>query len=630
LPIGAVGSLKSVTGRKIRMYSLVDDILPRVTKPAQYTGGEFNSVLKDHVGVRFALAFPDTYEIGMSNLGLRILYHILNNRPDTAAERVFAPWPDMEAEMRRLGLPLFTLESRTPVKDFDILGFSLGYELTYTNVLNMLALAGIPVLAADRGEDSPLVIAGGCCTYNPEPLADFIDAFVIGEGEDLVGEIVDACKQHRAGGKTDLLRHLASIQGVYVPSLYNISYNPDGTVASILPKEDDVPAVVTKRAVSQLDSAEYPDKLVMPFVETVHDRIPLEVMRGCTRGCRFCQAGMVYRPVRQRSPERVIGLADRLSASTGYDEIALLSLSTADYRGIQGLVRDLIARYADKRIGLSLPSIRADAPCIELASEIQKVRKSGLTLAPEAGTQRMRDVINKNVTEDDLLGAATAAFRFGWRRIKLYFMIGLPTETDDDVIGIAELASAVASVGRRAGIRPTVGVSVSSLVPKPHTPFQWRPQDTIEEMERKQALLKRSQRSRDVSLSWHDAQTSRIEAVLSRGDRRLGRAILIAWKKGCRFDAWHEHFDYGRWLEALDEAGLSPEFYANRRREYDEVLPWEHLSCGVSKDYLVREDKRAEACATTGDCRLEKCTGCGINRSLGGCEALDACVANAS
>ena len=602
------------------MYELLDDILPRVTKPARYTGGEFNAVIKDHSGVdvRFALAFPDIYEIGMSNLGLRILYHILNRRSDTAAERVFAPWVDMEEEMRRHGLPLFALESGRPVSEFDILGFSLGYELTYTNVLNMLDLGGIPVLAAERGEDCPLVIAGGCCAFNPEPMADFIDAFVVGEGEEVVHEIIEAFKQHRHDGREILLRRLASVQGVYVPGLYEVSYKADGAIREIRPKHDGVPPVVAKRLVLDLDAAEYPDAPVIPFIETVHDRILLEVMRGCSRGCRFCQAGIIYRPVRERSAEKLIELADILSASTGYDEIGLLSLSTADYRGIEDLVRRLIERYEEQRIGLSLPSIRADAPCVDLASEIQKVRKSGLTLAPEAGTQRMRDAINKSVVEEDLLSAVQAAFRCGWKRIKLYFMIGLPGETDEDIVGIAHLASKVVKAGRRMGIRPAISLSVACLVPKPHTAFQWRAQDTIEEMERKQDVLKRALRNKHVSLSWHDARMSRLEAILSRGDRRLGKAILLAWRKGCRFDAWGERLDHEKWMESLDEAGLDPAFYANRRRDYAEVLPWDHINCGISKQFLMREDQRVEAGEVTPDCRLEKCAGCGVAGLLSG------------
>ena len=598
------------------MQDLLDEILPRVSKPARYTGGEFNAVHKDHasVSVKFALVFPDTYEIGMSNLGVRILYEILNRRDDAVAERVFAPWVDMEDEMRRHGLALFAIESGRPVRDFDIVGFSLGYELSYTNVLNMLDLAGIPILASERGDDDPLVIAGGCCTFNPEPMSDFVDAFAIGEGEEIIHEIIEAFKLHRSEGRETLLKRLAAIEGVYVPSLYEVSYHPDGTVKEVRPTCPEVPAVVRKRLVCDLDSAEYVRAPVIPYIETVHDRISLEVMRGCSRGCRFCQAGMIYRPVRQRSPEKLVELADVLAASTGYDDISLLSLSTPDYRGIEDLVRCMIERYHDRRIGISLPSIRADAKCVELAAEIQKVRKSGLALAPEAGTQRMRDIINKNVTEDDLLAAVEAAFRYGWKRVKLYFMIGLPTETDDDLIGIAHLARDVYRVGRHIGFKPTVNASVSSFVPKPHTPFQWRAQDPVEELERKQEVLMKALREKHVSLSWHDARTSHLEAILSRGDRRLGSAILAAWRKGCRFDAWDEHFDYGKWMESLAECGLDPAFYANRRRQYDEVLPWDHIDCGVSKRYLIREDQRAESGETTKDCRLDECTGCGVSR----------------
>lgn len=597
------------------MLKIPDNILSRVQKPARYTGGEYNSIIKNHecINVRVALAFPDTYEIGMSNLGMRILYHVINSRNDTFAERVFAPWTDMEAEMRANDIPLYSLETKSPLIDFDIIGFSVGYELSFTNILNMLDLAHIPLLANNRSSEHPLVIAGGCCMYNPEPLSDFIDLAVIGEGEEIINEIIDLYKQHNDADCVDLLRKLAQIDGVYVPSLYNIEYNADNTIKSIKPLYDDVPLTVTKRFISDFNSSQYPDAPIMPYIETVHDRISLEIMRGCSRGCRFCQAGMVYRPVRQKSADKLKSLAKTLIDNTGYDEISLMSLSSSDYTGIDELVHDLTLEYEDRRIGLSLPSLRADAQCIGLAAEIQKVRKSGLTLAPEAGTQRLRDIINKNVTEENLFEAVEAAFSFGWKRIKLYFMIGLPDETDDDIIGIADLAMKVVQIGRRKGIRPIISVSVSNFVPKPHTPFQWRSQDSIEELERKQELLRKSIKDKRIDLSWHNAKTSRLEAILARGDRRLGKALLLAWESGCKMDAWQEHFDYDKWISAIHEAELESDFYVNRLREYSEILPWDHINSGIDKNFLIREDKCASAMQTTDDCRVSgKCINCGI------------------
>lgn len=605
------------------MLNIPDRILLRVQKPARYTGGEYNSIVKSHdtVDVRFALAFPDIYEIGMSNLGIRILYHILNSRDDTLCERTFAPWTDMEAEMRANSIPLFALESKTPIIDFDILGFSLGYELSYTNVLNMLDLARIPLYAADRDSRHPLVIAGGCCMYNPEPMANFFDAIVIGEGEEVINEIVDTYKECRNAPRGEILLELAKIKGVYVPSFYDVDYHTSGTISQISANHTDIPNRITKRLVLNLNKAPYPIAPVVPYIDTVHNRIALEIMRGCSRGCRFCQAGMVYRPVRIRTPETLKKLADSSLANTGYDEISLMSLSSSDYPDINGLVKDFISAYEDRKIGVSLPSIRADAECVTLASEIQRVRKSGLTLAPEAGTQHLRDTINKNVTEEDLIYAVDAAFAYGWRHIKLYFMIGLPDETDDDILGIADVATKVIQTAQNRGIRPTISISVANFVPKPHTPFQWRAQDTIQELERKQDLLKKSIRSKKIQLSWHSAKVSNLESIFSRGDRRLGKAIYLAWQAGCKMDAWHEYFDHEKWMSAMENAGLDPVFYANRTRDYSEILPWDHISSGVNKNFLIKEDMSANEAITTPDCRLGgKCLNCGIIEIIQDCD----------
>ena len=609
----------------------LEEILPHVTKPARYVGGELNSVIKDHAAcaVRVALAFPDSYEVGMSNLAIQILYHLLNTRDDCVAERVFAPWPDMEAALRARDIPLTTLETRTPVREFDLLGFSLAFELCYPTVLNMLDLAGIPIRADDRVSGRwPLVIAGGHCALNPEPMAPFIDAFVIGEGEEVLAEIVEALKAHRQRPRIDLLRRLADIPGVYVPRFYAPSYAmatdpcyapPDaryGTadrrlLAGTRPVEPGIPERITRRWVADVDALPYPTSPIVPFVETVHDRISLEVMRGCTRGCRFCQAGMITRPVRERSPERLLQLSSELVRNTGHEEISLVSLSTADYSGIEGLVEELVRRHDDQRIGVSLPSLRADRDCVRLAEQIQKVRKSGLTFAPEAGTQRLRDAINKNVTEEDLFGAVESAFASGWRRVKLYFMISLPTETDEDVVGIADLATRVARLGRRMGVRGVaVGVGVSTLVPKAHTPFQWAAQDTVEEVNRKQRLLRSRIGDRGVEVRPHDARQTHVEAILSRGDRRVAEVIERVWRAGGVLEAWDEHFRYERWLQACEESGVDPHFVANRPRAFDEPLPWDHIDVGVAKGYLRAEAKRAERGVPTGDCHAGPCTFC--------------------
>lgn len=605
-------------------------VLSRVIKPGRYTGNEVNCVKKDHakVDVTVALALPDVYEVGMSNLGLKILYQILNNRVDTAAERVYAPWVDMEAEMRAQNIPLFSLETFTPVRDFDIFGFSLQYEMIYTNVLNMLDLAGIPLLTAERTEESPLVIAGGPSVFNPEPVADFFDLFVIGEGEEVIEEVVETYgrwkKTGKSGGRLGLLKQMASINGIYVPSLYDVDYNDDGTVNRVTPNCQEAKPTVTKRVIKDLNTVEFATKPVMPYLDIVHDRIMLELFRGCTRGCRFCQAGVIYRPVRERKPDKLIEFAQQLVDQTGYNEISLTSLSSADYSHLHDIVRALMDRFKDQGVSVSLPSLRIDSFSIELAKEVQEVRKSGLTFAPEAGTQRMRNVINKGVTEQDLERAVGAAFGAGWSTIKLYFMIGLPTETDEDVEGIAKLAYRVLDMykevkGRRGA---KVTVSVSSFVPKAHTAFQWFGQNTTDEIERKQRMLRERLRDRSISFNWHDSKTSFLEGIFSRGDRRLSKVLLIAWRNGAKFDGWSEHFKFNVWMEAIKEAGLNPHFYANRERRADETMPWDHISCAVDKKFLVREYQNAVAEAHTVDCRRESCSACGVCPGLG-VEVLD-------
>lgn len=604
-----------------------ESILRSVSKPGRYTGGEYGQIVKDRekVKARFAFCFPDSYEIGMSNLGVRILYGVLNSDEDIWCERVYAPWIDMEDKMREHHIPLWAHESGDPIADFDFIGFTLQYEMSYTNVLNMLDLAGLSLRAADRGEDAPLVIGGGPCSYNPEPVADFFDLFNIGEGEEMLPEIVRLYIKMKEDGsytKAGFLREAArSIEGVYVPSLYDVSYNEDGTVKAYTPKYPDVPEKVRKRIVKDLDTMYFPDKLVMPYLETVQDRIMLEVFRGCIRGCRFCQAGIIYRPVREKSPEVLCNQAKCLYEATGYEEMSLSSLSISDYTRLRELTDGLISWTNDKKVSLSLPSLRIDSFTRELMDKVASVRASSITFAPEAGTQRLRDVINKNVTEEDLMNAAGIAFAAGKEQVKLYFMDGLPTETDEDLEGIAKLGKAViekfyATPEHNKRRQPQVTVSVSCFVPKPFTPFQWEPQDMPETLERKRLYIRSKITDRKIKYSCHDSGTSRIEAVLALGDRRVGAALELACREGFRFDAWDEFFSYDRWMDVFARAGIDPSFYANRRRQTSEVLPWDVIDCGVTKEFLIREYEKAHAGVTTPNCR-EHCSGCGANR-LGG------------
>ena len=606
----------------------LERLLDTVLKPARYTGGEMNAVCKpfSDADVTFAFCFPDSYEVGMSHLGIKILYDIINRRPWALCERVFMPWPDMADGMRRENLPLFSIESRTPLRQFDIVGFTLQYEMCYTNILEMLDLADIPLFSRDR-TDGPLIIAGGPCAYNPEPLAPFIDAFQIGDGEELMVEFIECVRACKAEGlsRLETLRRLAKLDGVYVPAFYQETYNEDGTLASFTPTDPVAPARVRRRVVLDLDKAAYPESFVVPYTEAVFDRITLEIMRGCTRGCRFCQAGMLYRPVRERSVERLLSLADRLAASTGYEEISLSSLSTGDYSCLAELSRRLTERFAQRRVSLSLPSLRLDGDLTESLEQAQKVRKSSLTFAPEAGTQRLRDVINKGVRDEDITRTARDAFRGGWSSIKLYTMLGLPTETMEDVEGIAQVAAAVAGEyfaipkgERPRGLR--ISVSSSSFVPKPFTPFQWDAQDTMEMLTEKQRFLKEKLRQvKGASFHWHAPEVSRLEACFARGDRRLADVLLEAFRRGCRFDGWSEHFRFDVWQEAFAACGLDMGFYANRVRNRDERLPWAFIDAGVTQRYLWLEHERAMRGQTTPDCR-GGCRGCGLEEVCRGCE----------
>ena len=606
------------------MDKRLERVLPRVQKPARYVGGEYNAVMKDkeEVDVRFAFCFPDTYEIGMSNLGMRILYGVMNEMPGVWCERVFTPWGDMEEALRENGIPLYALESGDPVRDFDIVGFSVGYEMAYTAMLNMLDLSGIPLRSGDRPGLTPLVIAGGTAMYNAEPVADFLDLALIGEGEDLLPEVIALYRQAKREGwdKPRFLRAAAQIQGVYVPSLYDVSYHENGTIRAITPL-DGAPEKVVKRVVHDMDKSYYPAKTIVPSTEIVHDRITLEVFRGCIRGCRFCQAGYVYRPVRCRSRDQLVEYGQAAVEDSGYQEMTLSSLSTSDYPELVGLCDGLGDFCGKNHVNLSLPSLRADNFSMELMQRLQRGRKAGLTFAPEAGTQRLRDAINKNLTEEDLTESLKTAFSGGWSAVKLYYMLGLPTETDEDILGIAEMAKHAVHTWREYASnknRPLrLTVSTSWFVPKPFTAFQWEAQITREEYERRVKLLRSAITAKAVTYNWHDGDTSFLEAVLARGDRRLSRVLESAWRKGAKLDAWTDYFDLNRWLEAFAECGLDPAFYASREREREELLPWSMISCYVSDDYLWRQRELAYQSVTTPDCRTG-CSGCGANQVEGG------------
>lgn len=612
------------------MNKKAEKLLPLVQKPGRYTGGELNSVIKNpkDVDIRFAFCFPDTYEIGMSHLGMKILYSLLNKREDTWCERVFAPWVDMEELMRKNDVPLFALESSDEIKDFDVIGFTLQYELCYTNVLNMLDLAGVPVRSADRKSLTPLVIGGGPCVCNAEPIADFFDLTLPGEGEEVLNELMDLFKEYKKkeASKEEFLKAASKIEGVYVPSFYEFSYNDDNTIKSVT-SSNGAPERVRKRIISDLDTVFYPESFVVPFIDIVHDRAVEEIFRGCIRGCRFCQAGFLYRPIREKSSDTVNKQCRSLCDTTGYDEISLSSLSTSDYTQLQSLLEGIFSWSEDDKVSVSLPSLRVDNFSDELMEKLQKVRKSGLTFAPEAGTQRLRDAINKNVTEREVIETSRKAFSGGWTNVKLYFMMGLPTETNEDVVGIADLAQKVVDEFYKNPNKPkgkgvNVSISVSCFVPKPFTPFQWEAQDTMEQLKAKQQLLLESVKSRKISVSYHDARTSFLEGVFARGDRRLCDVMERAWRKGCRFDSWDECFSFEKWMEAFEECGVDPYFYTSRKRSYDEILPWDHMDYGISNKFFQKEAEKAYESVTTPHCR-EKCNACGANKLNGGkCDAL--------
>ena len=607
----------------------VEKILQYVQKPARYVGGELNSVIKDanKVDIRYAFCFPDIYEIGMSHLGMKILYGLVNDREDSWCERVFAPDVDMEEQMRKHNVPLFALESGDYIKDFDMIGFTLMYELCYTNVLNMLDLAGIPLFSKDRTELAPIICVGGPCACNPEPIADFVDIVFLGDGEESTNAVIDLLKECKKNGasKQEFLLKAKDITGVYVPSFYKDSYNDDGTLKELVPIND-APEKVKKSIVSDMNKCYYPKEFVVPFISIVHDRAVEEIFRGCIRGCRFCQAGFIYRPIREKSVETINAQSKALIESTGYDELSLCSLSTSDHSQVNEMLTSLIDWTVKDKINLSLPSLRVDNFSDDLVDKLNKVRKSGLTFAPEAGTQRLRDVINKNVTEEEVIKTCTKAFDNGWTTVKLYFMMGLPTETMEDIEGIANLGMEVIHAfyknpNRQKGTGLQVNISCSSFIPKPFTPFQWEPEDTMESLKAKQKHLLESIPSKKIKVSYHETPTSLLEGVLARGDRRLSAVLYSAYKKGCKFDSWDEHFKFDAWMEAFEENNLDPYFYTQRRRDFSEVLPWDHLDYGISRKFLERENIKAHENETTPHCRIQ-CAGCGANKLNGGhCDA---------
>lgn len=607
----------------MELKNKLDQLLKRVEKPGRYIGGEFNSIVKngEDVEANFAFAFPDLYEIGMSYLGLQILYNVLNKKQNIYCQRVFAPAADMEELMRQENVPLMTLETKTPIKEMDFVGFTLQYEMSYSTVLNMLELGGIPLYSKERGEEDPIIAAGGPCAYNPEPLADFIDLFVIGDGEKALPELLEKYIQCKRKGmcKADFLKEACKMEGIYVPSLYEPEYNPDGTINKLCKLYDGAPDTVLRAIIPDTETVDFPVKPLIPIVEAVHDRAVVETFRGCTRGCRFCQAGIIYRPVRERSKETVLKLAKSQLANTGHDELSLLSLSTSDYSCFEELATELIDYTKKENVSLSLPSLRIDRFAFDVLNKIQEYKKSGLTYAPEAGTQRLRDVINKGVTDDDIFNSIEQALILGWKHIKLYFMIGLPTETYEDLDGIADIAKRIIDLNYKIngpkGGRFNVTVSVSNFVPKADTPFQWEAQNSAEEFEEKHNYLAKKLKIKGVTFNYHDNKTSAYEAVFARGDRRTGRLLYEAHKAGARLDGWTEHFRPEAWEKAFSKSGINADFYTTRKRNFDEVLPWDVIDCGVSKKYLINEAKKAYDESITRDCRLG-CTGCGMNRHV--------------